>query len=148
MIRSSKMSRNSQILIVRYSQTKQIVSLFPVFLQLFNYLYLWNQLINSIRVCCKSQLYKCSLSRCTLAKATSDQHHERAVRFATRCCALVSGLLPSRQGPSGWTIQMMYTIRKLKIELDRLRSHFAWSHHIHLLFLFTFVISILCSKLI
>ena len=29
MIRSSKMSRNSQILILRYSQTKQIISLFP-----------------------------------------------------------------------------------------------------------------------
>ena len=51
--------------------------------------------------------YSPSWSRCTLAKVT-DQHHERV--SARRCAArysplarLVSGLRPSRWGPSGWT---------------------------------------------
>ena len=42
-----------------------------------------------------AHLVDASPSRCTLAKAT-DQHHERAAR-------LVSGLRPSRRGPSRWT---------------------------------------------
>ena len=41
---SSKMSQSLQILILKYSQTKQIISSFPIVLQPINYLYLWNQL--------------------------------------------------------------------------------------------------------
>ena len=50
---SSKMSQNSQILILRYSQSKQVISLLLLFLQSCNCLYLWNQLTNFNGVCCK-----------------------------------------------------------------------------------------------
>ena len=50
-------------------------------------------------------LQKHSPSRCILTKAT-DQHHEHASRCTAHyspLARLVSGLQPSRWGPSGWT---------------------------------------------